>query len=394
MRRAGLARAQGRLQVLRALLRLRARRPGVLHRGHAAPARRRARGSSGHRRGRERRRRLRGAQPATSRSASCASPTALGPDLDDLALAAAAAAGGPVHPRLRPALPVRPRGRHRRRARARRRATTSPASTTSRRTACSRCRRSSSLLGKPLAPILPPWGTGLAARRRCASPASGSRPRCSRQLRYGRGLDNRKLKATGYGCATRPARPCQRFAEELRLAAELRRRRRGALPLRARGRGLPALQPERARPADRRRAARTRQRPVPTAQTSDVPEFLQLFRCGRNPCVLLDAHRSNARPLTLPLLAGLLIVALLAGAAAVYAYDDGQDDQIAEGVTVGGVDVGGMSGREARSALRARAARAARPARCVARYHGKRFTLTPRAGGDRRRHRRLGRRAR
>ena len=38
LRRAGLARAQGRLQVLGALLRLRARRPGVLHRGDAAPA--------------------------------------------------------------------------------------------------------------------------------------------------------------------------------------------------------------------------------------------------------------------------------------------------------------------------------------------------------------------
>ena len=38
VRRPGLAGAQGRLQVLRALLRLRARRPELLHRGHAAPA--------------------------------------------------------------------------------------------------------------------------------------------------------------------------------------------------------------------------------------------------------------------------------------------------------------------------------------------------------------------
>ena len=76
------------------------------------------------------------------------------------------------------------------------------------------------------------------------------------------------------------------------------------------------------------------------------------------------------------LLAGLLIVALLAGAGAVYAYDDGQDGQIAEGVRVNGVDVGGMSAADARSALRAALLEPLdRPV--VARYHGKRFTLTP-----------------
>jgi UDP-glucose 4-epimerase len=54
-----------------------------------------------------------------------------------------------------------------------------------------------SLLGKPLAPVLPPWGAGLAAR--------GLRPLGVRipeevvqQLRYGRGVDNRKLKAAGF----------------------------------------------------------------------------------------------------------------------------------------------------------------------------------------------------
>jgi len=76
------------------------------------------------------------------------------------------------------------------------------------------------------------------------------------------------------------------------------------------------------------------------------------------------------------LLAGLLIVALLAGAAAVYAYDDGQDGQIAEGVRVNGVDVGGMSAGEARSALRAALLEPLdRPV--TARYHGRRFKLTP-----------------
>ena len=40
-------------------------------------------------------------------------------------------------------------------------------------------------------------------------------------------------------------------------------------------------------------------------------------------------------------LAGLLIVALLAGAGAVYAYDDGKSDRIAEGVSVNGVTSAG-----------------------------------------------------
>ena len=53
------------------------------------------------------------------------------------------------------------------------------------------------LLGKRLAPILPPWGTGLAAGvlRRAGLQLS---PELQNLLRFGRGLDNRKLKASGY----------------------------------------------------------------------------------------------------------------------------------------------------------------------------------------------------
>jgi UDP-glucose 4-epimerase len=53
------------------------------------------------------------------------------------------------------------------------------------------------LLGKTMLPVLPPWGAGFAARqlRRL-----GLRMPVEtlRQLRYGRGLDNRRLKAAGY----------------------------------------------------------------------------------------------------------------------------------------------------------------------------------------------------
>src|SRR3954466_13989865 len=54
-----------------------------------------------------------------------------------------------------------------------------------------------SLLGKTFAPVLPPWGTGLAIQ---ALRRAGLRvgPEVTRQLRFGRALDNRRLKATGF----------------------------------------------------------------------------------------------------------------------------------------------------------------------------------------------------
>jgi UDP-glucose 4-epimerase len=54
-----------------------------------------------------------------------------------------------------------------------------------------------SLLGKPLLPVLPPWGPGFAAAqlRRLGLRVPVE---LLRELRYGRGLDNRRLKATRY----------------------------------------------------------------------------------------------------------------------------------------------------------------------------------------------------
>jgi lipoprotein-anchoring transpeptidase ErfK/SrfK len=48
------------------------------------------------------------------------------------------------------------------------------------------------------------------------------------------------------------------------------------------------------------------------------------------------------------------VVVVLLGAAGAYAYDSTQKDKIADGVTIGGVDVGGMDATEARSAVQAR----------------------------------------
>ncbi|HEX2087831.1 MAG TPA: NAD-dependent epimerase/dehydratase family protein, partial [Solirubrobacteraceae bacterium] len=72
------------------------------------------------------------------------------------------------------------------------------------------------LLGKPLAPILPPWGTGAAAaalrRAGIAIPDE-----VLQHLRFGRGLDNRKLKAAGYRLRYTTREAALRMAEALRL---------------------------------------------------------------------------------------------------------------------------------------------------------------------------------
>lgn len=73
-----------------------------------------------------------------------------------------------------------------------------------------------SLLGKPYAPLLPPWGTSLATT---ATNLVGIRipDEVRQQLRYGRGLDNRKLKASGFRFGLTTRETVQAFAAALRL---------------------------------------------------------------------------------------------------------------------------------------------------------------------------------
>jgi UDP-glucose 4-epimerase len=74
-----------------------------------------------------------------------------------------------------------------------------------------------SLLGKPFAPLLPPWGTSLATA--ALAPLGLRIPEVvRRQLRFGRGLDNRKLKLAGYRFALTTRETVQAFAEAQRLA--------------------------------------------------------------------------------------------------------------------------------------------------------------------------------
>jgi UDP-glucose 4-epimerase len=54
------------------------------------------------------------------------------------------------------------------------------------------------LLGKRMAPVIPPWGTDLVAGQVLKRLGVRLTPEMLSQLRFGRGLDNRKLKATGY----------------------------------------------------------------------------------------------------------------------------------------------------------------------------------------------------
>jgi UDP-glucose 4-epimerase len=73
-----------------------------------------------------------------------------------------------------------------------------------------------SLLGKQFVPVLPPWGTGIAAQalRRLGVQMP---PEMLNLLRFGRGLDNRRYKATGFGYRFTTRETVQKLGEHLRL---------------------------------------------------------------------------------------------------------------------------------------------------------------------------------
>jgi UDP-glucose 4-epimerase len=78
------------------------------------------------------------------------------------------------------------------------------------------------LLDKRSLPILPPWGTGLAAGVMGRLPGLKLTPEMLRQLRFGRGLDNRKLKAAGWTPRHTTRETVMAFGEHQRTA-EIRR---------------------------------------------------------------------------------------------------------------------------------------------------------------------------
>ena len=72
------------------------------------------------------------------------------------------------------------------------------------------------LLGKTYAPVLPPWGTGIAAAvvRRLGVEIP---PEALQQLRYGRGVDNRRFKAAGFHYQHTSRETVMKLGEHLRL---------------------------------------------------------------------------------------------------------------------------------------------------------------------------------
>jgi lipoprotein-anchoring transpeptidase ErfK/SrfK len=76
------------------------------------------------------------------------------------------------------------------------------------------------------------------------------------------------------------------------------------------------------------------------------------------------------------LIVATFVVLLVAAAGGVYAYDSAREHRITEGITVGGVRVGGLEEGAAKARLRAAVLEPLnRPV--VARYKGRHFTLTP-----------------
>jgi lipoprotein-anchoring transpeptidase ErfK/SrfK len=63
------------------------------------------------------------------------------------------------------------------------------------------------------------------------------------------------------------------------------------------------------------------------------------------------ARRRSWKKRLLVVVLGVVLVALVAGAAAIYAYDRSHDDRLARGVTVDGIDVGGLQLADARAKL-------------------------------------------
>ena len=71
-----------------------------------------------------------------------------------------------------------------------------------------------------------------------------------------------------------------------------------------------------------------------------------------------------------------VVVLLIVGAVAMYAYDSSHDDQVAEGVTVADVDIGGLKTAEAKAAVRREVAEQVEQPLTV-RFSKRRFVLSP-----------------
>ena len=150
----------------------------------------------------------------------------------------------PGDPRLRSPLPVHPRGRLVGVLRARRASTSCPGLQRGGR------RRARALRGRfaaRQAAAAGPAAVGHARSRPSSCAGSGFRFRVEllRELRFGRGLDNRRLKASGFALPIHDPRGRPEAPGPAAAAARCCGSGAAPVPLRARGRGVPAPQPER-----------------------------------------------------------------------------------------------------------------------------------------------------
>ena len=185
-----------------------------------------------------------------------------------------------------------------------------------------------SLLGKPLAPLLPPWGTGLAAgalkRLGLNAVARDAQPAALRPRRSTTASSRRRERPCGH--TTRET--AQAFAEHLRIAA-----------IQSRGR------PSRTATSGKSRSSCATARAC--GERSSGPQSPRADRqrncrtsSGYGPRSTIVRH---VRSRSFFIVAAVLVL-LLVAAGGVYAYDSGREDQIAKGISVGGVDVGGLAG--------------------------------------------------
>ena len=278
----------------------------------------------------------------------------LGPDVETGVHADVLAAAGADDPRLRPAAAVRARGRRRARARARRAARPVPGTYNVAADGVLALSEAISLLGTRAA-------AGAAARSApacCAAPLRrlGFRipDEMANLLRFGRGVDNRLYKATGFRLRLHVARggdPARRAPAP--RADPARPRRRGGLHYEREVEEFLRWSPHvQARAGERRAPAPIASRSASEATLADATKRVT------------DRQRA-LRTLSVPLARKLqiavvfLVAVLLLAAVGAYAWDSSKSDQIADGVTIGGVDVGGMTADEATAGGRRGARRAA-----------------------------------
>ena len=289
-----LARAQGRLQVLGALLRLRAGRPGLLRRvdGPAAPAAHADRAR--HRRGRGVGRRVRREEPRRGRTV-LRFANVLGPDVRTSHIGLFSLPAVPMilgfDPRYQfvhedDVVHALEHAVTQRRC---------PASTTWPATACSRSARWPGCSASPTRRSCRP-GARAWPRRRSGASGCASRPRRSTSCASAAGSTTAATRRPASATATRAARPCMKLGEHLRLHPLVRGAQR-AVPLRARGGGLPALEParqERARKRSARSAATSWSSCSAAVGYAAAPTLGRGARCGAERAAEKAVHGQEA----------------------------------------------------------------------------------------------------